>query len=48
MLEGEVLHVAVNALQLAEDGQADVQDTALVLHDQEAAEVGRLERRVVM
>ena len=26
MLKGEVLHVAVDALQLAEDGQEDVQD----------------------
>ena len=48
MLEGEVLRVDVDALQLAEDGQADAQDTVLVLHDQEEAEVGRLERRVVM
>ena len=42
MLEGEV---AVDALQ------ADVQDTVhvlRVLNDQEEAEVGRLERRVVM
>lgn len=53
MLEGEVLHVAVDALQLAvlEDREPDVQDTVLVLrvlHDQEEAEVASLKMIVMM
>ena len=47
MLEGEVLHVAVNAGQLPilEDREPDVQHAVLVLrvlHDQEETEVARL------
>ena len=47
MLEGEVLHVAVDARQLAvfEDRQSDVEHTVLVLrvlHNEEEAEVARL------
>ena len=47
MLEGEVLHVAVNAGQLPilEDWEPDVQHAVLVLrvlHDQEETEVARL------
>ena len=47
MLEGEVLHVAVDARQLAvlEDRQSDVEDAVLVirvLHYEEEAEVARL------
>ena len=53
MLEGEVLHVAVDALQLAvlEDREPDVQDTVLVLrvlHDQEEAKVASLKMIVMM
>ena len=49
MLEGEVLHVAVDAGQLAvlEDRQSDVEHTVLVLrvlHNEEEAEVARLPR----
>ena len=53
VLEGEVLHVAVDTLELAvlEDGKPDVQDTVLVLrvlHDQEEAEVAGLKRIIVI
>jgi hypothetical protein len=51
--EGEVLHVAVYALEQAvlEDRKPDVQDTVLVLgvlNDQEEAEVARLKRIIVI
>ena len=53
MLEGEVLHVAVDALEQAvlEDRKPDVQFTVLglrVLHDEEEAEIAGLKRIIVI